>query len=89
MARLAGFLLGACLTVLAVLAVAGDITVTNGAGEPTADITRILVGLLYCGLGLTTMGAAIAGFPEGPHSSSERDDRERGFDGDDVDFDFD
>ncbi|RSN52582.1 hypothetical protein DMH01_41130 [Amycolatopsis sp. WAC 04182] len=89
MGRVAGFLLGAGVTVLAVLAITGDLTVTNGAGEPTADITRILVGLLYCAIGLTTMGAAIAGFPEGPHSSSDRTDRESGFDGDGGDIDVD
>lgn len=88
--RVAGFLLGAGLTVLAFLTLTGEITVKNGAGEPVTNIfARILVGLLYGALGLTTVGAAITGFPETPHSGSGRADRETGFDGDDGDADFD
>ncbi len=86
--RVAGSLFGIGMTVLAVLTVKGDIDVLNGAGEPTTDITRILVGLVYTILGLTTVAGAIAGFPAGPHDSNERSDRDIGFD-DDGDADFD
>jgi len=91
--RVAGFLFGVGLTVFAVLTVTGDVVFMNGAGEPTTNIfTRILLGLVYGVLGLTSAGAAIAGFPEGPHSSGGRAESDRGFDsnGDsDADGDFD
>ncbi|MBB5858286.1 hypothetical protein ACFQ05_21950 [Amycolatopsis umgeniensis] len=85
----AGFLFGVGVTVFAVLIVTGEITFMNSAGEPTTDITRILLGLLFGALGLTMAGAAIAGFPQGPHSSSGRADRESGFDSDADPDDFD
>ncbi|GHH05277.1 hypothetical protein [Amycolatopsis oliviviridis] len=89
--RVAGFLFGVSLTVFAVLTMTGDIVFLNGAGEPTTNVfNRILLGLVYGVLGLTSAGAAIAGFPEAPHSSNGRTDRESGFDSDgDADGEFD
>ena len=84
--RGAAFLFGAGMTVLAVLTATGEIAVMNDAGEPTTEITRILVGLVYIILGLTTLGAAIAGFPEGSHSGSGHTERDSGFE-DDGDID--
>lgn len=90
MGRAAGFLFGAGLTVLALLAVTGNITIVNGAGEPITNIfIHILFGLIYAALGLTTIGAAITGLPEAPQSNSGHTDRDRGFDGNDGDADFD
>ncbi|OXM58458.1 hypothetical protein CFP71_02630 [Amycolatopsis thailandensis] len=90
MGRVAGSLFGVGLTILAVLTVTGDIAVVNGAGEPTSDVTRVLVGLVYSVLGLTTVGASIAGFPEAPHDDGGRAGRESGFeDNGDGDADFD
>ncbi|QXV57855.1 hypothetical protein CVV72_13255 [Amycolatopsis sp. TNS106] len=89
MGRVAGFLFGAGLTVLAVLTMTGDIAFVNGAGEPTTGIfTRILLGLVYGVLGLASAGVAIAGFREGSHSSNGHADRDSDSDGDgDADFD--
>ncbi|WP_181774167.1 hypothetical protein [Amycolatopsis pittospori] len=86
--RVAAFLFGAGMTVLALLTATGEIAVMNGSGEPTTDVTRILVGLVHIVLGLTTMGAAIAGFPEGSHGGSGPTERESGFE-DDGDIDID
>ncbi|RSM52227.1 hypothetical protein DMH03_40840 [Amycolatopsis sp. WAC 01376] len=90
MGRVAGFLVGAGLIVLALLAVTGNITIVNGAGEPITNIfVHILFGLIYGALGLTAISAAFTGLPEEPHSNSGHTDRDRGFDGDDGDVDFD
>jgi uncharacterized protein YjbI with pentapeptide repeats len=69
--RVAAFLLGAGMTVMAALTVTGDFVWANGAGEPITNVfLRLLTGLLYGFWGLAMVGAGILGFPEESYSGS-------------------
>lgn len=83
--RVAVFLVGTGLTVLAVLTVAGVLVWQDGAGEPVHNIfVRIVLGLVYGLWGLATVGSAIFVFPEVPPNSSPSTRRTSG--GIDIDM---
>jgi hypothetical protein len=82
----AAFLAGTGITVLAVLTITGEVVWSDGAGEPIHNIfVRIGLGLFYGVWGLGTVGGAIFGFPEVPHSRRPRSRRAGG----DIGIDFD